>query len=372
MAAARRLFWAGLLLALGFLAAAPAGAWAAVDPFSVTGVAVDATAATASAARDTALAEGQRKAFRQLLERLTAPADAGRLPHLSDAEIVPLVAGFQVQEERTSAVRYLATLTYSFRPNAVRALLRNAGIPFAETASRPVLLVPVLKTGAGARLLWEPANVWWRSWLDKPPPTGMVPVVVPTGDAEDMAALPAAPADTVSPAALAPLLQRYDAGEALIAEAALDAAGVLVTLRRPGVADPLFSERIAQSAVESQGDLLRRASLRVVQGLEERWKHETVVLPQDDAGGLVVHVPLHSLDDWLELRRRLAATGFVQGIALKSLSRSEAIVGLSFAGDANQLKLVLAQRQLALEETPDGWTLRLTGVQTGERPPAPQ
>jgi hypothetical protein len=187
-----------------------------------------------------------------------------------------------------------------------------------------------------------------------------------------MAALPAAPADTVSPAALAPLLQRYDAGEALIAEAALDAAGVLVTLRRPGVADPLFSERIAQSAVESQGDLLRRASLRVVQGLEERWKHETVVLPQDDAGGLVVHVPLHSLDDWLELRRRLAATGFVQGIALKSLSRSEAIVGLSFAGDANQLKLVLAQRQLALEETPDGWTLRLTGVQTGERPPAPQ
>jgi len=369
MAGARRLFWAGLLLALGLPAV---GAGAATDPFSVAGVTVDATAATASAARDAALADGQRKAFRQLLERLTTPADHGRLPRLPDAEIVPLVAGFQVQEERTSAVRYLATLTYSFRPNAVRALLRHAGIPFAETASRPVLLVPVLKTTAGGVLLWEPANVWRRAWLDKPPPTGLVPAVVPAGDADDVAALPAAPADAGSPAALAALLQRYDAGEALIAEAALDAAGVMVTLRRPGTPDPLMSERITQSGVESQADLLRRACLRVVQELEERWKRETAVLPQDDEGGLVVRVPLRGVDDWLELRRRLAATGFVQGVTVKSLNRREAIVGLSFAGDASQLKLVLAQRQLALEEAPDGWTLRLAGGQTGERPPAPQ
>jgi hypothetical protein len=372
MVAARRLFWAGLLLVLGVPAAVPAGAAAVGDPFAVAGVAVDATAATASAARDAALADGQRKAFRTLLERLTAPADYPRLPHPSDAEIAPLVAGFQVQEERTSAVRYLATLTYSFRPNAVRALLRGAGIPFAETASRPVLVVPVLRLGTGAPLLWDPGNVWRRSWLDKPPPTGLVPVVVPAGDPADLAALPAAPADNASPAALAPLLQRYDAGEAVVAEAALDAAGVQVTLRRPGVADPLFNERIAQTGAESQSDLLRRASLRVVQELEARWKQETAVSAQSDGGGLVVHAPLSSLEDWLELRRRLTASGFVQGIALKSLSRREAVVGLSFAGDANQLKLVLAQRQLALEETPDGWTLRLTGVQTGERPPAPQ
>ena len=111
---------------------------AAVDPFSVSGVTVDATAATAAAARDAALAEGQRKAVRMLLERLTAPADHARLPKPSDAEITGLVAGFEVQEERTSPIRYLATLTYSFRPTAVRGLLRGAGVPFAETGSRSV------------------------------------------------------------------------------------------------------------------------------------------------------------------------------------------------------------------------------------------
>jgi hypothetical protein len=364
-----------LLLALGLWGPA---ARAAVDPFTVSGVTVDATAATAAAARDTALAEGQRKAFRQLLERLAAPADYGRLPHPSDTEITSLIAGFQVQEERASAVRYLATLTYSFRPNAVRALLRGAGVRVAETASRPVLLVPLLKRTAGVEL-WEPTNQWRQVWLDRPPATGLVPVVVPTGTPEDVAALSTAQAQSGDPAGCAALLQHYDAGEAMIAEATLDAAGVQIVLRRPGSPDPVLSDRLAQTGVESQTELLRRAAVRVVQGLEERWKRETVVQPQDDTGDLIVRVALQGMNDWLEVRRRLAATGFVQGVSVKSLSRREAVVGLSFAGDANQLKLVLAQRQLDLQESADGWTLRVLGTgagagtgatgQTGERVP---
>ncbi|HUA52623.1 MAG TPA: DUF2066 domain-containing protein [Candidatus Sulfotelmatobacter sp.] len=360
---------ATVLLALAGSALGGAGsARAAVDPFSVSGVTVDATAATAAAARDAALAEGQRKALRQLLERLAAPSDYDRLPKLSDAEIVPLVSGFEVQEERTSAVRYLATLTYSFRPAGIRALLRNAGVAFAETASRPVLVVPVLKAaGGGAPLLWEDENVWRRQWLDHPPATGLVPVVVPTGEVEDVAALSAAQALSGDPGAFAVLLQRYDAGDVVVAEAALDAGGVAVTVRRPGVAEPIFSDRLAQTAVESQADLLRRAAVRVVQALEERWKREILVRPeQSDAGGaLIVRVPLNGPRDWVELRRRLAATGFLDSVAVKSLSRREAILSLNSPGDPSQLKLVLAQRQLALEEAPDGWVLHVLGAPGG-------
>jgi hypothetical protein len=388
------------LIVLGLIGLGPHPARAA-DPFSVSGVTVDATAATAAAARDAALAEGQRKALHLLLERLAAPADYDRLPKLSDAEIVPLVAGFEVQEERTSAIRYLATLTYSFRPAGIRALLRNASVAFAETASRPVLVVPVQRGGAGAPLLWEDENVWRRQWLDRPPTTGLVPVVVPTGEVEDVAALTAAQALAGDPGAFATLLRRYDAGEAVVAEAALDAGGVTVTVRRPGVDQPLFADHIAQTAVESQADLLRRVAARAVQALEERWKREILVRPQQtDAGALVARVPLNGAQDWAELRRRLTATGFLQNVVVKSLNRREAIIALSFPGDPSQLKLVLAQRQLALEEAPDGWVLRVlgaqgappgvpvgalpagaasgseggapTGAQTGERVPAPR
>src|SRR4051812_29077089 len=205
-------FCVALVAVLTVGAVAVSGPARAADAFSVSGVTVDATAATASAARDAALAEGQRKAFRMLLERLTSPADQARLPKISDAELVPLVSGFEVQTERTSAVRYLATLTYNFRPAPIRALLKSNGIAFAETGSRSVLLIPVLKSG-GTTLLWEDNNLWRRVWLDQPPPTGLVPVTVPSGAVEDLAALTTQQAETGAPAAFAGLLQRYDAGE---------------------------------------------------------------------------------------------------------------------------------------------------------------
>ncbi|MEJ0069951.1 MAG: DUF2066 domain-containing protein [Pseudomonadota bacterium] len=345
---------------------------AAVDPFSVAGVAVDATAATAAAARDTALADGQRKAFRQLLERLASPADYGRLPRPSDAEITALVAGFQVQEERASAVRYLATLTYSFRPNAVRALLRGAGIAVAETASRPVLLVPLLKTTATGAALWEPTNSWRQVWLDKPPPTGLVPVVVPTGTPDDMAALSTAQAQGGDPAALAALLQRYDAGEALIGEAALDAAGVMVTLRRPGSPDPVFSDRLVQTATEGQADLLRRAAARVVQGLEERWKRE-------DRGGAAGRCRrpdrARAAAEPERLARDPAAPGGHRVRARRLGQEPEPARGhrrAQLLRRCQPAELVLAQRQLELEQLPEGWLLRVLGAggQTGARAPA--
>src|SRR5579863_2899536 len=61
------------------------------DVFTVSPVAVDATAANATAARDQALADGQQHAFRILMDRLTLATDRDRLPRLGNAQIVDLV-----------------------------------------------------------------------------------------------------------------------------------------------------------------------------------------------------------------------------------------------------------------------------------------
>ena len=49
-----------------------------------------------------------------------------------------------------------------------------------------------------------------------------------------------------------------------------------------------------------------------------------------------------------------------------AISRLNTVAQIAFAG------LVLAQRQLALEQAPDGWVLRVLGAQAGERAPTPQ
>ncbi|HJN04293.1 MAG TPA: hypothetical protein QF665_04170, partial [Alphaproteobacteria bacterium] len=71
-----------LLLAAIFIAPRPATAAEAEDLFTVSGIAVDATARSAALARDVALAEGQRRALEQLWRRLVLRTDLERVPDL--------------------------------------------------------------------------------------------------------------------------------------------------------------------------------------------------------------------------------------------------------------------------------------------------
>src|SRR5581483_8079165 len=84
------------------LAIAGAGA-RADDLYTVSGIAVDRTAASPQAARDAAITEAEQKAFAILMRRLTDPAQAARVPQPSGQTLADLVQGFQVENERASA-----------------------------------------------------------------------------------------------------------------------------------------------------------------------------------------------------------------------------------------------------------------------------
>jgi hypothetical protein len=121
--------WLRRFLACGCVAALCFAPWrspvGAAEPLMVNGVAVEATAATAALARDMAIADGQRRAFQELIDHLAPGADSAALAKLPDAEIAPLVAGFEVADERVSATRWRAVLSFAFDQDAVRALLRD-------------------------------------------------------------------------------------------------------------------------------------------------------------------------------------------------------------------------------------------------------
>ncbi len=128
----------------------------AAEPLMVNGVVVEATATTAAAARDMGIADGQRRAFRELIEHLAPGPEGAALTKLNDAEIAPLVAGFEVADERVSATRWRATLNFAFDQDAVRALLRDRGAGASAAGSgaptdigdgRMLLRVPIENIG---------------------------------------------------------------------------------------------------------------------------------------------------------------------------------------------------------------------------------
>lgn len=357
-----------LALVAGILSPLLVGEARAADPdaFTVAGVPVDATATNAVAAREAARLDGERRAIRILLERLTLASDQGRLPKVSDQALPNLVRDFEVAGERSSGVRYLAEYTFRFRPDGVRSLLRNAGIPFTETVSKPVVVLPVLRNGDRATL-WDDPNPWRDAWANRKNPDGLVPLAMPLGDVDDVAAIDAAKATALDPQALAAIAARYDAGDALLAIATQQPTGELeVSLRRisaGGAAVTIPSSTYKANSGEKPDAMMQRAVVASVAAVAEAWKHDTM-LDTSQQGKLTAQVPVSELGDWIAVRSGLAGIPAVTATDLVSLAKDGASVTLHYVGDPDKLRVALAQHDLVLAGGEGSWTLQRRGAGT--------
>ena len=351
MAERRPSLLAGLVLLLALIFQGGASLAAPEDAYTVGGIAVDATAESAAAAREKAIAEGQREAFRQLLNRLVGEGAAERVQIVDDAMLAGLVKDFNVEEERSSAVRYIARLRFGFDREAVRQLLLDSGVPFTEERSPPIVVLPVW-SGGGTPTLWEDPNPWREAFARQERGDGLVPFLVPIGDMEDLSAVNADQALNGDPAALAAIAQRYQAGEVLVAEAVPEGEQVSVVARR-------FQDGALLSTDQVRAANVTEAVAAVTDPIEQDWKARNLV----GGGGeqtLTVSVPLTSLQDWAEIRRRLQSVSSLRSMSVRQLSRQRAAVDITYAGDQRQLEFALAQRDLALTPEPAGlgWVLQ--------------
>jgi len=358
-----RLAGLGLVLLLALLAPDPAGAQnaPAANAFQVSDVAVDATAASAAAARDVAMNQGHRKAFDRLIRRLVPRGSVSSVPNQSDAAISDLVSSVQVATERASTTRYIANLTFRFRPERVRQMLVSAGVPMAEARAMPKLVLPVYQD-KGTPVLWEEANPWWDAWdAVEFDPEALVPLILPTGDAADQGVLTAAQAAGSDASRMLALARRYGASEVLVAEATRSGPNkVDLTLRSLGGA----GETTVVESVTGSGDeaaLFKDAATRAVARLEEDWKRNQSVR-FDSQERLSVQIPLDgSLQSWVGIRNRLTQASVIQRVEVTSISRMDAQVVLHYFGGADQLVAALAQRNLELIQANGFWTLRPRG-----------
>jgi len=290
-----------------------------------------------------------------VLERLVAPGDLSRVPTLTSTRVIEMVRDFSIANERTSAVRYIADLTVRFNPEAVRRLLRNAGVPFAETMSKPLVVVPVLRTQDGKTLLWEENNPWRAAWLNVASVNGLVPIYVPGAEPRDISAVSPDQAVAKDASALNTLAGSYGAGGALVAVAQMDGPALRVTLSvmRAG----LGGEELATTATASGRDdvytVAARASVGVV---EDNWRERNTVTA-GDVGQLTALVPLENLKDWLTVRERLNGVPLIQRIDLQAITRDRAQVTLYFAGQREQLTLAMSQRDLSLAQQNGVWVI---------------
>ena len=338
------------------------------DVYTVANVPVDATAANANAARDQARGAGERRAYDLLLDRLTLDADRGKRPPATDTLLNDLIGSFEVANERRSGVRYLANYSFHFRADAVRKLLHDAQIPYCETPSKPLAVLAVLGSGDGA-LLWEDPNPWRDAWTLHPPPAGLVPLIMPYGDLEDVQAIDAAASLAGDPARLQAVSQHYHGADLLVAAAQLDTAAsphaVTVQATRYAAAGDQppqsWSGTYTATPDLSDADLFAVAVAGTAADVEEAWKKANM-LDFSQAATMTVKVPTGDLESFVDVRDRLAQLPAIQHSDLLSLDRDAAMLRLRYFGTPDQLRVALAQRDLVLEGQDPEWVIERRGA----------
>lgn len=333
----------------------------ASDIYRIDRIKADAIAETTTEARTQALAAAHRDAFGRLLTRIV-PLDAiDTLPPLEAEQIANYVQDFSVANERTSDVRYLADLTFQFDPDGVRRFLRINNVSFAEARGDLLLVLPVFGGGGSGRL-WREPNPWRRAWAERDLSGELLPMTLPLGDLEDVSAISAADALAGAAERMDVLAARYGAQETLVAQALMTGDPNQGTARIEAIATRYSGYRldgIRQSYGQQEGEtfpaLLSRVVGGVLAGIQESWKQDNL-LQFGEQNTLMATVPVRSISEWLEVRKRLSRVPVVVGSDVAYLTRNAVDVRITYVGDEDQLARTLARSDLLL--TPDlaqGW-----------------
>lgn len=447
---ARRL--ADAFVACAVLAVMACGVARAQDSvFVVARVPVQATADTATAAKDLAQSTGRRRALEILLRRLTPESDWRYLPassveaaggggspvagdtlagnpiesgggvkrpvRIGDSQLVGLEQSFEVYDEKSSSRIYRAFITYRFKPDAIRQLLKNAALPYSEAQTRTALILPVLQTDTGV-YLWESNNPWMAAWKSRPLTHELTPFITPAGGLEDEATITARGALALDADAAEALAARYRVSQVIVAHARLRQANgedrlqvrLMNAYSEAASSDALpvsdgeeFDREAASMTPGSRhtsdvygyeaprnGDFRAGAGEQIAAAsgigpsgnfpmLAERmidetianyasgWKDRTLIDHASDAV-LTATAFFNGMADWAKIRAALVETPLVGAVQISALSPRGAELAVRVFGDPGRLTTSLENQGIVFwTETGERWFLATPDVASGLR-----
>lgn len=335
--------------------------------FTVGKYPVDATAGDAVTAKDKALTDGQQAALRSLLKRIVPVTHYARINRMQPTPRgVDFIDGVSVQSERNSSTQYIASLDFSFRAGAIRELLKSQSIPFVDSQSPPVAILPIFRAPAtAADTVAAGDRQWADAWKALDHEHALTPIRL-------AAKKPEVHADTINGViagngAMQRLLSREYGSELVVvalAEPDPSTRKVAITIAGQDAVGPFSLKRTYRYSAGDLGYTLELATVIALGTLEGRWKAirtrgiRTGSLPASAGMPVQVFIEYQSLSEWSDLRETIQSTPGVSEFKIGGVAPRGADVALVFPGGADQLAEQLRSQGLEMKDGGGTWTVR--------------
>lgn len=313
------------------------------DPFTVSGVPVDATGKTAIEAQTIAISNGQVEAAKIMIERLTLESQRARADNLqlSLEDAAKLIRALEIANEKRSGSRYLGDITVAFNPNAVQSYLRSRDLQMISTQARPRLIIPVLSGSP----LWSD-NAWLMAWQGKKYENALTPIRAFTPSQGNDGLLSATQARQGDINALRAIGQQFGVNQILIAETNYGVGNVSAV-----VTDISLDSGQKRVLGQVQAPTYAQLAKSVVTSLENDWKNASVSVSGEAVSGAAT-VLYRSHREWQSLQEAINSSAQIQDARLDALSKDSALMTLTYGGDFQRLKTELSFKGVDIKQDP--------------------
>jgi hypothetical protein len=338
-------------------------AFAEDSVFTIQNVKVDVTAKNAVSAREQAFRQAQTTAFNQLIERLLSKDEIDRFIKPETSIISSLVKDYEITEEQLSAVRYIGTYTFRFKNKEIKNLLASQGTLYTDVGSKPVLVLPFYQKGAEA-ILWGESNPFLSAWKRVNTYQGLVPIIVPIGDLEDVSDIETFSPIEYNPDNISNIVERYRAREAIIILATPQWTSnvnsdystpsyINILMYQTTSTMPLYYKSLRVQAREDDNlETLFDLVVRDVQKtLQEEWKSKTIIDPSQNTQNNTIkfRVRFNTMKEWIDTQAALKKVRAIEKTTLLSLTPNQASLEILFEGSPQRLQIALSQADLSIK-----------------------
>lgn len=322
-------------------------AQAADERFAVD-INVDVTDSNASLARERAMNEANRAAIVQVAKRITTTEGAIRLGAMTDEQLINFIKEVSVNSEKSSNIRYIASLRVVLHEGMLRQYMEERQIPLLADNDSRILIIPIFREFENDKpLLWEGNNLWRMAW-ENSSGNNSIKFIPLAASGTNYMLIDANKAAAADGEALNKLMMVNGADDVYVLDAVYD--------ETDGLTIQATSYKGNRQTIKVTGDkslgieLFKDAVAETKQQLEQQYQEQNLQ-ENNKENTQTILFNFHTLSEWIRTEQLLRRLPGVQDIETQAMGTNRIQFNLIYTGSLDKLLYALREKAYTLTES---------------------